>query len=111
MRGHRAVAIPTETSRLKETSPMKPYSKKLSRRFALTAIVASAALALAAFVAAPANAAFGIHNFDVTATNEDGTPATQAGSHPYAFTITYENNFGGPENKLEGDIKDMVIEQ
>jgi hypothetical protein len=90
---------------------MKHYSKQLSRRFALAATLASVALILAGLVTSSAQAAFGVHNFDVTATNEDGTPATQAGSHPFAFTTAYENNFGGPENKLEGDIKDMIIEQ
>ena len=36
--------------------------------------------------AAPAMADYGFSNFDVTFTNADGTPATQAGSHPFATT-------------------------
>ena len=33
---------------------------------------------------APAQADFGIHDFDLTYANADGTSATQAGSHPFA---------------------------
>ena len=36
-------------------------------------------------IAAPAMADYGLNGFDVTYTN-DGTPATQAGLHPYAMT-------------------------
>ena len=35
---------------------------------------------------------FGIKSFEVSFLNEDGTPDTQAGSHPYQFVDTFELN-------------------
>ncbi len=35
---------------------------------------------------------FGIKNFEISFLNEDGTPDTQAGSHPYLFLDTFELN-------------------
>ncbi len=35
---------------------------------------------------------FGIKNFEVSFLNEDGTPDTQAGSHPYQFVYNFELN-------------------
>jgi hypothetical protein len=35
---------------------------------------------------------FGIKSFEVNFLNEDGTPDTQAGSHPYSFENTFELN-------------------
>ena len=43
-------------------------------------------LLLLALVAPAAEAGFGVDELDVTFTNADGTPATQAGSHPFAMT-------------------------
>ncbi len=48
-----------------------------------------AAAALFALTIAPAANAFGIKEFDITFTNEDGSPATQAGSHPFAVTTGF----------------------
>jgi hypothetical protein len=51
-------------------------------------VLASAVLALGACAslgAAPSQAAFGFGDFDVQVQNEDGSPATQAGSHPFSF--------------------------
>jgi hypothetical protein len=41
---------------------------------------------------AMASPSFGFHTFEVAITNENGTPDTQAGSHPYAETYTFELN-------------------
>ena len=46
----------------------------------------AAALALTLAAASPAAAEFGFQSLDATFTNEDGSPAMGAGSHPYAFT-------------------------
>jgi hypothetical protein len=46
----------------------------------------TAALFALALLAPAANAAFGLEDQSVTFTNKDGTPAIQAGSHPYAMT-------------------------
>jgi hypothetical protein len=52
----------------------------------LVALVAVALLALPA--AACASGGFGIERVEVRADEENGAPATQAGSHPYAFAMT-----------------------
>lgn len=53
----------------------------------LVALVAVALLALPA--AACASGGFGIERVEVRAEEENGAPATQAGSHPYALTVTF----------------------
>ena len=59
----------------------------MKRRFlAVLAAVCFAALLLAS----SAGAAFGINDFDATYANEDGSAATQAGSHPFAMTTTID---------------------
>ena len=77
------------------------------------------ALPLAVYVlvgASPAPASssssFGFKSFSVAITNANGTPDTQAGSHPYAETYTFElNNASNPEGVLElaggREIKDL----
>jgi hypothetical protein len=83
------------------------------RRLATT-LLAGCLLALCA--AAPAEAHhpslgnFGINNFDLTFTNKDGTPATQAGSHPYALTVSLGANLDGEEIP-EGRLRDFIFEQ
>jgi hypothetical protein len=56
--------------------------------------------------AAPALAEFGFlpgkAGFDVTATNPDGSPDLQAGSHPYELTTTF--------NLDSGDLRDVAVE-
>jgi hypothetical protein len=65
-------------------------------------------------VAASAQASFGLKSFDVTYENEDGSPATQAGSHPFAVTSTVEfstkEDPKKPGNLLpDGSPKDLVV--
>ncbi len=67
------------------------------------------AVAAAACLPAGAQAAFGINNFDVTFTNEDGTPATQAGSHPFALIGTFGTNLD-EKNIPEGWLRDLSTE-
>jgi hypothetical protein len=68
---------------------------------------------LACFViAAPAGASFGLEKFDVTYTNEDGSPATQAGSHPFQMTTSvYFNRLGSAGHFPDGEFKDGTFEQ
>jgi hypothetical protein len=72
------------------------------------------AVALMAFVAVPAaDASFGLKDFDVTFTNADGSPATQAGSHPFAMTTSFDVNTK-VDSKLgvipDDEIKDFGVE-
>jgi hypothetical protein len=99
----------------KETTEMNLTAKPSRRHRSglIAALIAAVALLAAAF-AAPAQGAFGIHGFDVTYTNEDGTPATQAGSHPFALTTVFYNNVTEVEPfnfEIDGFFKDLFIEQ
>jgi hypothetical protein len=59
---------------------------------ALAGALAAALVLGATLAAGPAQAAYGINNFSVAITNEDGSPATQAGSHPFAVTTSFRFN-------------------
>jgi hypothetical protein len=61
----------------------------MKAKLATAALLACLAAAVAA---APASAEFGLKEIEATATNEDGSAATQAGSHPYAFTANIAVN-------------------
>ena len=76
----------------------------------LASTLAAACLLVAAFGAAGAQADFGINNFGVAFTNEDGTPATLAGTHPFAMTTTIGANVDS-ENVPEGWLRDVFFEQ
>jgi hypothetical protein len=75
----------------------------------------SALVVAFAVFAAPVLASFGFqsHSFENTIANEDGSPAVQAGSHPFAMTTSFKFNtrsgFGG-EPIPEGDVKDIEVE-
>jgi len=51
-----------------------------------------AALVLTALLASPANAEFGLSQISVAFTEADGSPARQAGSHPFAMTTSFSVN-------------------
>ncbi len=63
---------------------------------------------------------FGIKSFEVNFLNEDGTPDTQAGSHPYHFVNTFElnshfkrqeSNADSPYIRLpDGVLRDLTID-
>jgi hypothetical protein len=57
---------------------------------------------------------FGLHGFDATYTDEAGNVQAQAGSHPYAFTVSFEANTTlddkGKEIPIE-QIKDVLVTQ
>jgi hypothetical protein len=75
-------------------------------------LAVSAALLCGVLGAAPAMAEFGLNNFDVTFTSKDGTPATQAGSHPYQVTTSFGVNYSGSpfEPIVDEEIKDLIID-
>jgi hypothetical protein len=98
----------------KEPGKMNTSSDSSRRsRTGLFAALAATALLAIAVVAAPTQAAFDVKRFDVTVTNQDGSPVTQAGSHPYAVTSEFEfNSFGsGFQSFPDGEIRDILIEQ
>ena len=66
-------------------------------------------------VAVPAGAAtFGLDRFDVTFSNRDGAPTTQAGSHPFEMTtslhVAASPTAEGGELLVE-EVKDLELEQ
>ncbi len=79
------------------------------------------ALCVPLVIATSAMAEFGLQKFAISARNKDGTPDTQAGSHPYAVTNTFVLNLnpgvGGIDGRQpqtgapsEGDLKDVRLE-
>jgi hypothetical protein len=76
--------------------------------------VLTAAMALALLAAAPASAAFGLKDLDVTFTNPGGSPPPQAGSHPFALTTVLgvnAANIPGVGEVPEEEVKDLTIGQ
>jgi hypothetical protein len=73
-----------------------------------------ATLLAALVLAAPAQAEFGLHDFEVAFSEFDGSPVTQAGAHPYEMTTTFSANTKitgkGKEIPFE-PVKDVLIEQ
>ncbi len=95
----------------KLTSRRSPHA--LLRSLILTFLVSLLPLS----IASPALAELGFQpgevGFDVTATNPDGTPDLQAGSHPYEFTTSF--NFettlnANGETVPDGALKDLAVE-
>ncbi len=104
----------TAASPNKETEKMNKSANHRSRSGLLAIVAAAAALLICAITASAASAAFGLNNFDVTTTNQDGTPDTQAGSHPFAFTTSFGINYTEPgffEWIPDGELKDGVFTQ
>jgi hypothetical protein len=73
------------------------------------------ALAAGAILCVPvaAQASFGINNPDVTITESNGDPSTQAGTHPFALTASFGVNYSEETGKPvpEGRLKDLIIKQ
>ena len=78
------------------------------------------ALCVPLLIATPAMAEFGLQKFAISASNANGTPDTQAGSHPYALTNTVvlslnpgADGHGTQDHAnvpLEGVLKDVRLE-
>lgn len=71
-----------------------------------------AAMAMAALMAPAASAAFGLAEADVQYLEEDGSPATLAGSHPFAMatTITLNTTTEGGTESPDGALKDLTVD-
>ncbi|HEY4918197.1 MAG TPA: hypothetical protein VIH92_14895, partial [Solirubrobacteraceae bacterium] len=73
-------------------------------------VVLLSLIAMLVVLVGPASARFGIEKFAVSATNANGSPDVQAGSHPYALTTTFVFNQPTEEGKaVEGDPKDITL--
>lgn len=66
-------------------------------------------LSLVAVTPPAASASFGINHLVVTATNRDGTVDTQAGSHPYEYTVSFSTNQDG-QGSPEGTLRSVVVD-
>src|SRR6202042_2620717 len=64
-------------------------------------------LALAASSSAYASTGFGIERYSLSATNEDGSTDTQAGSHPYELTAEADLN---ANMQVGSEVKNLTFE-
>jgi len=80
----------------------------------LTLSIAAALLCIL-FAAAPASADFGLKDLGIEFTEADGSQATQAGSHPYAFTtkLAVNGKIAGEEGMEfpDGELRTLRISQ
>jgi hypothetical protein len=85
----------------------------MMRRFTMILATATTALALAATFAASGAAAYSAHGFNVEFVNEDGSTASQAGSHPFALKVGIEFPTKVDPIKHEefpdGLVKDLIV--
>ncbi len=79
----------------------------MKRVLAISTLLTLAAIAL---IAPAAQASFGLEKFDVAFTNGDGSPVTQAGSHPFQMTTTVYFNLTDPTHADE-QVMDFSAEQ
>src|ERR1039457_4498813 len=61
-----------------------------------------AAIVASMVLATPARASFGVESFEAALSEQNGSPATQAGSHPYAFTTAVVVNHLPPTEAQAG---------
>jgi hypothetical protein len=95
---------------------MRSLSARLAGSFRRSAVGLPALLVVACvmLVASASAGALTITSFDGEVSNADGTPATQAGSHPYQATTHF--SFGTVTKPSNGDVlpdgsaKDLVVE-
>lgn len=73
-------------------------------------LVLNLAIAVGAALWLPtgAGAAFGLSTFETSFSTLGGSPETQAGSHPFAFTTSFEANADGDET--EGRLKQLLLD-
>ncbi len=99
----------TEATLMGEPAAWITHRLSAIKRISFIVAIASALLGLAP---AMALAAFGFEEVDVTFRTFDGSPATQAGSHPFALTTTVRMNTV-EESGLEspdGDLRDLWVD-
>jgi hypothetical protein len=87
-------------------------SPPAKRRVLLASLAAAACLLIGGLLPSSALAAFNIVSFTGSTINQDGTPDTQAGSHPFASTTSF--TFGtttqpGGQTIPDGNMKDVQV--
>ena len=75
----------------------------------IAACLALTALLIALLGPSAAQADFGLKSFSAVATNEDGSIDTQAGSHPYEYTVSFEFNQDA-EERVEGNASQLILD-
>ncbi|MBA3866145.1 MAG: hypothetical protein H0X42_07350 [Solirubrobacterales bacterium] len=75
-----------------------------------TLLAALSTFALFAAVASPAQAAFGLNNFEFSLEDQAGLPVTQAGSHPFAVRNGFGFNYTGTGFNASPDAQPRNIE-
>ena len=78
-----------------------------------SALILVTALTAGALAAVPAQADFGLTDFEVAITNESGAPVSQAGSHSFVVTTSFGLRFTGSDFNaiVEGKLRDAFFEQ
>jgi len=87
---------------------MSPYRGALNARHVCAALLTALLVCLA--VPSFAAAAFGLKSTDVYSAEKNGSPALEAGSHPYSLTTTIEFNTlvdGEGREVPDGSVKDL----
>ncbi len=93
------------------TQMLTDHRRRVTRRTSLAGLAAIACLLLGAALPSSALAQFGIASFTGSTINADGTPDTQAGSHPYESTTTFMFNTTtiGGHTAPDGSVKDVHV--
>ncbi len=81
----------------------------------LTAICLAASALVGTMFSGQAAAAYGIHDFTLGFVNEDGSPATEAGSHPFALRTGVQWNLHqdpvfNNEELPDDNVRDLVVD-
>jgi hypothetical protein len=99
-------------SSLLSTTPAESPTARIAARLRTprwAAVCVGLSLLFVCLSAPSAEASFGINNFDVTYTNQDGS-AAPAGAHPFAMTTSFGTNYDGSLIP-EGWIRDILFGQ
>ncbi len=78
--------------------------------FSISVKLALGVLFASLLFVAPAMATIALENVSVSATNANGSPDIQAGSHPYALTTSFDLPLSPEEVKAESDLRDVRFE-
>src|ERR1041385_3794658 len=85
----------------------------MNTRIKLSALAATLLAAACLGHAAAAHADFGVASFDGSVVQQNGDPATQAGSHPFSATTDIEFNTTLDQNNAtlpDGTFKDVQVD-